>query len=86
MDAGRVSPLGKYSQIVAAIIAVGVIGAAVLSRPLGFADDFVDNAALIALGAIFGSFATVNGIRSDITAAHKRLDTINAPPADNGSH
>lgn len=76
------SPLGKYAQIVAAAVSVSTIGAALISRPLGFADPFIDNVALIAVGAIFGSFATVNGVRGDIKAAHTRLDMVGAPAAD----
>lgn len=81
------SPLGKYSQIVAAFVAVSTIGTALVSRPLAFADPFIDNVALIAVGAIFGSFATVNGLKPSVQAAHKRLDSINAPAAEaNGEH
>lgn len=78
------SPLGQYAQIVAAVVSVTTIGTALISRPLGFSDPFIDNVALIAVGAIFGSFATVNGIKPDIRAAHKRLDKIHAPSADDG--
>lgn len=74
-------PLGRYSQIVASVVAVGSIGAAIVSRPMGFADPFIDNVALIATGAIFGSFATVNGLKPSVVAAHKRLDAVHAPPA-----
>lgn len=76
------SPLGKYAQIVAATVSVVSIGTALASRPLGFADSFIDNVALIAVGAIFGSFATVNGIKGDVRAAHKRLDMVGAPAAN----
>lgn len=75
------SPLGKYAQVVAAAVSVGTIATALISRPLGFSDPFIDNVALIAVGAIFGSFAAVNGIKGDVTAAHVRLDAIHAPPA-----
>lgn len=84
-------PLGKYSQVVAALIAIGTIGTALimhaaivilgLSVPEG-RTAFVDNAALIALGAVFGAVAAVNGVKPSITAAHKRLDSIHAPPAE----
>lgn len=78
------SPLGKYGQIVAAIVAVGVIGAYVVviaigailgvdtERPTIALRDF----ALIALGAVFGSFAAVNGVKGPIDAAHSRIDKI----------
>lgn len=76
------NPLGKYSQQVAAIVALGSIGAAITLRFLGLDDDFIDSIALLALGAVFGSAATtaVNG--GKIEAAHRRLDVIQAPPAD----
>lgn len=69
-------PLGKYSQSVAALIAVVVIGAAIAMRFLRLSDPFVDNMALIALGAVFGAAAStaVNG--SALEAAHRRLDLL----------
>jgi hypothetical protein len=75
-------PLGKYSQQVAAIVAVGVIAAAVVMRVLQLpTDSFIDNMALIAMGAVFGAAAStaVNG--HTIEAAHRRLDLIAAPPS-----
>lgn len=78
-------PLGKYSQLVAALTAVGVILAAIAGRFVGVSDTFIDNMALIAMGAIFGasaSTAITNGaFRRDLDAIHKRLDNDNAPPA-----
>ena len=73
------SPLGKYSQIVASVLAVVIICAAVAFAALGIESGFVHDAALIALGAVFGSFATVNGLKAPVMAAHARLDAINAP-------
>lgn len=76
------SPLGKYSQIVAAITAVGVIFgylSGVLFGVIGA--DSIKDFALIALGAVFGSAATVNGVKHDIRAANTRLDAMHAPPA-----
>lgn len=85
-----IGPLGKYSQVVAAAVAVLAIGGAILvhgaiivlaiSVPEG-RTAFIDNAALIALGAVFGAVAAVNGVKPDITAAHARLDAIQAPSA-----
>jgi hypothetical protein len=74
-------PLGKYSQSVAATVAVSVIAAAILARFVGEADSFIDNMALIAMGAVFGAAAStaVNGDK--VEAAHRRLDIIAAPPA-----
>ena len=75
-------PLGKYSQLVAAVVALAVIGSTIALRFLGQSDPFIDNMALLALGAVFGAAAStaVNGDK--IEAAHKRLDIIAAPPAD----
>lgn len=57
---------------------------------------FVDNVALIAVGVLFGGKAVANGAKEavkepilqlerQIHAAHTRLDTIEAPPADNNA-
>lgn len=77
------SPLGKYSQVVAAIVATLTIMAAVVLHGLGRGDGFVDNLALIAIGAVFGagaSTAITNGtVKRDLDALHKRLDTANLP-------
>lgn len=81
------SPLGKYSELVAAVIATGTIASAVAVRIIGAFvggipdTPFLDNLALIATGAVFGAAAStaVNG--QSIEAAHRRLDTIAAPPA-----
>lgn len=78
------SPLGKYGQIVAAIVAIGVIGAYVAVIALGaiLQTDTKDSAtalkdfALIALGAVFGSFAAVNGVKAPVDAAHRRIDKL----------
>lgn len=69
-------PLGKYSQSVAALVAVVVIGAAIVTRFLGIDDPFIDNMALIALGAVFGAAAStaVNG--SALEAVHRRVDLL----------
>lgn len=75
-------PLGKYSQLVAATVALTVIGSSIILRFLHLTDPFMDNMAMIALGAVFGAAAStaVNGDK--IEAAHKRLDILSAPPAD----
>lgn len=78
------SPLGKYSQVVAATIAIAIIGAWIVSefmRGLGIFDNAASfkDFALIALGAVFGSAATINGVKAPIDAAHRRLDAIGAP-------
>ncbi len=77
------SPLGKYSQAVAALIATSVIGAYVLAvflrgmLNMGQAD--VENLkilALIAVGAVFGSAATINGVKAPLDSAHTRIDKL----------
>jgi hypothetical protein len=78
------SPLGKYGQAVAAVIAVGVIGAYVfvvvagqlLGSDTNAAERSLKDVALIALGAVFGSAAAVNGVKAPIDAAHRRIDKI----------
>lgn len=77
------SPLGKYSQVVAAGIAVALIGAyliAVLGQSvLGITEENVGRlqiVALIALGAVFGSAATINGVKAPLDSAHSRIDKI----------
>jgi hypothetical protein len=85
------SPLGRYGEIAAAIISVGIIGAAILVHLipptlLGLTTppetSWLDNAALIALGVVLGQRSTTNGAAKIAAAAHARLDAINAPPAD----
>ena len=83
------SPLGKYSQVVAAIVAVATIGAALVIHAMGGGDTFVDSLALIAIGAIFGasaSTAATNGsLGRQLAALHARLDAAGVP-ADGASH
>lgn len=81
-------PLGKYSQIVAAGLATLIIVAAISVRVIGaFVGSvpevpFLDNLALIAMGAVFGAAASTSVNGNAIQAAHSRLDQIAAPPAD----
>ncbi len=76
------NPLGKYAQLVAAVIAVTIIGAYVVVEvmaALGYVrltPDGLRTAALLALGAVFGSTATINGVKSPIESAHSRIDKI----------
>lgn len=80
-------PLGKYSQAVAALLATVIILTALAVRIIGAFigglpdTTFLDNLALIAMGAVFGAAAStaVNG--GKIEAAHRRLDLIAAPSA-----
>lgn len=68
------SPLGVYSQVVAAVVAVGVVGAAVAAHLVGRGDAYLDNLGLLAIGAVFGSAATTNNTKRDLAALHARLD------------
>jgi len=77
------SPLGKYSQVVAAAVALGIIGAyliAVLAGgllELGSPEiDRLQVLALIAVGAVFGSAATINGVKAPLDSAHARIDKL----------
>lgn len=76
------SPLGKYSQQVAVLVVIlvilGYLIAVLLDLPN--ADDLLPFATL-ALGAVFGSAAATNGVKSEIRAANVRLDAVHAPPA-----
>ena len=89
------SPLGRYAPVTAAATALGIVGAWIatevlaavspafgwpaLSSPAGLKE-----AALLALGAVFGSAVAVNGYKAPLAAAHKRLDLVGAPPAGDG--
>lgn len=68
--------LGKYAEVVAALVAVGIIGAAVASRlvPGGTSDAFLDSLAFAAFGAIFGSTATANGVKAGQVVIERKLD------------
>lgn len=78
--------LGKYTEIVTALVTAFLIVAAVLSHVFVADVDatFLDAAALLALGALYGKQSAANGYARSTIAAHKRLDQIGAPPADDG--
>jgi hypothetical protein len=81
------SPLGRYSDIVAAMTAVALVIATVLAHTglLSVADTaWLDTSAGLALGVILGQRATTNGAGRLAATAHHRLDKIGAPPADDG--
>lgn len=81
-------PLGKYSQAVASVLATFIIVSAVAVRiitqftGIGIDTPFLDNLALIAMGAVFGAAASTSVNGNKIEAAHRRLDLVSAPPAD----
>ena len=80
------TPFGKYSDILTTAIAAFVIIAAVVFHAVGVVGDttFLDAAAWISLGAMFGKVSAANGYAAQAKAAHKRLDAIGAPPANDG--
>lgn len=86
------SPLGQYAQIVAALLAVFVVIAWVVAEylaGLGILSGLpsgLKEVALIAVGAVFGAQATVNGIKPTVDAAHTRLDKLGAPSAHDVIH
>jgi hypothetical protein len=86
------SPLGKYGQLVAAALAVVIVLAWIVAefihglRIMATQPAGLKEVALIAVGAVFGAAATVNGVKGDIMAAdskaeiaHARLDAAGAP-------
>lgn len=87
------SPLGKYSDLVAAITAVSIVGAYIVVLVAGAllgldpdqsATNNLKDIAFIAVGAVFtlgGKSQGANGTKAIAEAAHARLDAMGAPPA-----
>lgn len=87
------SPLGRYSDVAAAIVAAAVVvlwavahGALVIAAALGGPEIKVDTqqidlAATLVLGVVLGQRATTNGASKLAAATNLRLDAIGAPPA-----
>ena len=77
------SPLGKYGSVIAACIALILICAYVFANlcqawlkiPLESLDRLGFLASL-AVGAVFGSQATINGVKGPIDSAHSRIDKL----------
>lgn len=86
------NPLGPYGNIVAAVLAVMIVGFWLLTKTsvLGHvADPALDNVALITIGVVFGTQVVQNGTQTKATAAlakaeaaNQRLDAIAAPSAN----
>ena len=76
------SPLGRYSDITAAIVAGLLVLAAVVAH-LGLVvvtdTAWLDTSAGLVVGVILGQRATTNGAGKVALAAHARLDAIGAP-------
>lgn len=82
------SPLGKYSDIIASITALMLVAAAIAVH-LNFIGNVADTSWLdasagAAIGLILGQRVTTNGAAKVAAAANTRLDKIGAPPADDG--
>lgn len=82
------SPLGQYGAITSAILAVLIVAAAVAANliPGIAATPWLDNAALLAVGVVFGTQVIQNGTQAKAAsalalaqAAHDRLNAIHAP-------
>lgn len=76
-------PLGHYSEIVAAIVAIGVVVVYLLTVlfPTQFGasgNNALDAAFWAVLGYIFGTSRFTNGATKIATAAHVRLDEMEA--------
>lgn len=74
------SPLGQYAAPVAAVVAVGIVAAYLFSLLIPGVDPQartqLQDVALIAIGAVFGSAVAVNGYKAPLEAAHARLDRL----------
>ena len=77
------SPLGRYATAAALVVALAIIGAWIVALFIGnvAAADKLSPFAFAAFGAIFGSAATVNGVKRDQDAIQARLDAANIPSA-----
>lgn len=75
----QASPLGKYSDIVAAIVAVMLVLAALAAHTgvASVADSaWLDTSAGLAIGVVLGQRVTTNGAAKVAQAAHDRLDVL----------
>lgn len=82
-----VSPFGKYSEIITTLVSAFLVVAAVVTHAMGIEParlTLIDAAAFMALGAIYGKVSAANGYAAQARAAHKRLDAMGAPPANDG--
>jgi hypothetical protein len=65
------NPLGPYGNLVAAVLAVIVVVAAIASHllPGMTSDQWLDSAALLAIGVVFGTQVVQNGTQTRASAA-----------------
>lgn len=76
---------GRYSDLIVTLVTAFLIVAAVVQHAFAGAGGdytFVDAAALLAVGALYGKQSAANGYAKETHAAHRRLDQIGAPPAN----
>jgi hypothetical protein len=73
------NPLGPYGNAVAAILAVVVVIAALASHvvPGLVPGPWLDNAALLAIGVVFGTQVVQNGTQTKATAALDAAGALN---------
>lgn len=82
------SPLGRYSEPAALGVSLALVVVWLLVQVGVFAPangGALDSAAALAIGIVLGQRATTNGAAKIAAAAHKRLDAIGAPPAEDGA-
>jgi len=77
------SPLGKYQQFAATLLAMFIIATAAVSHIFNLTADttFIDAVAFVAIGAVYGQQSAANGYAAKAIAANSRLDAIGAPSA-----
>lgn len=74
------NPLGRYGNIVAAILAVVIVVAAIAAHLLRLMPDttWLDNAALLALGVVFGTQVVQNGTQTAAKSALAETESLRA--------
>jgi hypothetical protein len=71
------NPFGPYGNLVASIIAIALIGCALATKLLNIASDpWLENAALIAIGVVFGTQVVQNGVQAKATKALELATTL----------
>lgn len=94
--AGTGSPLGRFADVVTALVSVFVIVADVYARMNGIQDSQLDTFAILAIGILYGGARGIQAGHAQSTseltmranlntelalAAHRRLDDMKAPAA-----
>lgn len=94
MESVSASPLGRYSELAATIVALAVTGAWIVVHLGAVATtdtQAIDTAATLVVGVVLGQRATTNGAGKIAAAAHERIDVLESqvgvithPPAASG--